>query len=877
MSQISNDSDGVGGGGEDVDQQLEMMNTQSFELMHEQKSASAMRLAQEMARIAQAHGRLNYYIQAKFQVLNNSEDNLESFAGQDAGLEALALLENRERAVKFQGDFDEEQYQALQWMVVPIYHLYANAAGRINGYNSKGLQQCISDGMEVCQRTGSPYITSFREFAFDVMLAADDFDMAIHHAKVSATTKIPSQQQDRRWAGAKDLMTAWLSVGHFPEALKAYELARELEGTWSFPELAKRTARHSLQTILAMTGRLDEMAKHFPEAESVSEVPASESPCASMQDTLAEAVVAGAQGDFEKSIALLTPVDRMLSERKLLGYWFDVRCRMVALHLLKGDNAVAQRLAKPLSQKAQDARDYMTQSRLAYMFSPGARVTPLGGAGPVSNGPWAAPEAHAVQGIKGETRVQEQGAAGDAGGPDEAQATPDAILEEVAKIGEGIPEGEEYGRQLAAKVLALDPAQVKSPESAIALLSLFSSIAGEAPDVKKMWAWASQMVQKFPKNAVILSMTADVGRRLLGREDAQGVSGLSRETLEPMIKSSLLLGDKEAGNFFRAGIFWFSMGDRSEAEHCLARAFRLDRSNSDLANVLAQVYMENGQKADALAVLELCIRENGADATMYVSTAALAMELERWQLAHTCMLKVKELAPEDQLTEYGLGVACLGLGRFEEALAAADVEAERFGMSLPVNSVRAPALAKLGRFKESREALKWMQDVDLTTADEGVIYRLKAAYERAWPAVDALAADDSLRRDVFMRVLGLGMAPNSAFEWMRQRQEGESDVSLFVCALRQPLDENWPSHASCLPGREEWTQYMVAYGVLAENEDQAVEMALSLQRLCYELEPEVLSLSGEGRFKDKAGVVWQSELGQPSMADASEDENGSES
>jgi hypothetical protein len=45
------------------------------------------------------------------------------------------------------------------------------------------MHGCISDGIQVCQRTGKlECVNCFREYAAEVYLAADDLPMALHQA-----------------------------------------------------------------------------------------------------------------------------------------------------------------------------------------------------------------------------------------------------------------------------------------------------------------------------------------------------------------------------------------------------------------------------------------------------------------------------------------------------------------------------------------------------------------------------------------------------------------------------------------------------------------------------------------------------------------------
>jgi hypothetical protein len=865
------------GGDENIDKVLKEINERVGEYSKDAKSASALRMAQELKRMAERHGNLYHYVWGNFQILNQQAACLEPFLGQDAGLRVLMLLENREQATKFEPNFDEDMYENLMWLIVPTYHLYACCMGSIHGFNSRGLQQCISDGMEVCRRTSSPFITSFRELAIDVYLAADDFDMAIHHAQTCMNTQLA--WQDRRWPGAEKSITAWLAAGHLNQAMQVYEASRGMAETWYCPGRAKRESAHLLKTTLAMMGKSDEFARHYPAGETDYIVAPGEDLRIEFEEAMAEAVVAACGGDFESAIEALEPQDRALNERKHLEMWFEGRTRLVGLYLLKGDRTRASRLAKPLGEKAQEARDYRTISRLAYMFLPGAKVSPLAGSGPVQSGPWAPVEAISMF-TPGRTSEGGNANAGSEA-PQEAPATslgnvgdegePDEVIIQLKALVDSVPEGDNYPARVSMALIKFPEEQLTTRAHVVAVLTAMSALSaeGQGMDVPGVWAWAKRLSARFAKEPEVLSQVADLGRRLM--DDAAGAEapGLSKEELEGMLRSALLLGQNNGNVFFRAGLFWFGVGDYSEAEHCLARAFRLDRSNPQAAKVLSHVYRATGQPADALAVLEMCIREKGGDLEILTMAAAFAMEQERWQLAHTYIVKVMEMEPGLERMEYLLGVTLLALGRHAEALE--HVEAEKGMLSEEVlrDSVRAAALAGMGRMAQSRDALSRMISVDLRTLEEETLVRLKPAYERVWPAVAALPEGDPLGDAAMACVLGLGIAPSSAFEPLRRGGEAQ-ELSYFMCLLEQPLDGRWQEHPACLGVRREWDSYRVMYGVLAVDEESATHMALAMQARCQPLGARVLGVESKERFEDRPGVVMQSDLFGPEAKEGGE-------
>src|SRR5262249_7849044 len=112
------------------------------------------------------------------------------------------------------------------------YDNLADGTGVLEGYNSEGMHGCITDGIQVCRRTGKlRCISCFREYAMDVYTAADDLAMALHHARsISSQQGGWSNRGDRRWLGHKHEAWLLLLAGQVAAAEEALERALTLAG-----------------------------------------------------------------------------------------------------------------------------------------------------------------------------------------------------------------------------------------------------------------------------------------------------------------------------------------------------------------------------------------------------------------------------------------------------------------------------------------------------------------------------------------------------------------------------------------------------------------------------------------------------------------------
>jgi tetratricopeptide (TPR) repeat protein len=374
---------------------------EELDLLHDQRAkglyVSSARAARELARRVKSAGMLIPYLQTRFVTANGGGNTLDPQAAYDAAVELIALIEDPSRRRQIQPDHDEAAAEAWcdTWRV-PCYHLLASNQGRMRGDNSPGLHACIADGLEVARRTGSPFISSFHEFATDVHLAADDLELAEHHAVANMTRPLGTNREDRRWVGSKDYATITLLRGDVDVAFEAARQAVELSATWhARPEAYFESVRHA--QAVAILGGLCEptaeaadafVAPFAPEkAESVYHPAAGEDLDYDLHQVQHQSLLAAARGEFDAAIEPLVRWDTQLKPRALAN-WFDLRLRLVALLKLAGRDTKAAALATELETRAAAANDYLTLRRLRSMLRGRVPVSPYPTVAPLTKGPW---------------------------------------------------------------------------------------------------------------------------------------------------------------------------------------------------------------------------------------------------------------------------------------------------------------------------------------------------------------------------------------------------------------------------------------------------------------------------------------------------------
>ncbi len=779
-------------------------------------SRSAVRAAVAARRLAEADRKLVPYLLANFEIMNLTQGTFEPAVGREAAVRNVALLESADEARKFQGDYDEREYDhVVGWMSACSYDNLATATGRLQGYNSPGMQACVADGIAVCRRTGKlRCITCFREYATDVFRAADDLPMALHHARTNVNRQ-PQPGDDRRFVGAKDEATLLLLSGEPEAAWAAGQRAVTFAATYHNPLGARRSLRPLLSTIATLAGRPDWAAA--ARAVDVGDVPRDEEPVEDWRADLAAAVA-----DPAGSVDVLTRWDKRLADADCLDEWFETRLRLVAAYRSAGRDDRAAALARPLEAKATAAQDFLTLRRLRRLLDPTARPSAV---------PTVAPEALPV--------VIETP-------PAEPTASPlDPVFEQLAADvqAEMDAAAKSNGNRdpdlasVAGRVLMLPPHRVARAGDAARLLRLLAFLS-QAPgtDDGRAWAWAKAVAAPHPRDATVLNLLAAYGAQLRQREDAPPATAdlIPSAELDALFRRAMDVDPNQPMTFGRAGLFHLNDGNDGEAERCLARAFRLDRTSGFVAQRLAEIYSRTDRAADALAVLDLCLREQPADERdpdLLWKAALAATGMDKQAVALTYLDAFEETKPRQRWVQYYRAIALLGLGRHAEAALAIEAEAGRIDMptALHVHTVRAAAAAGLDDLPGLGRHVAASVAAPLSLVNYLSRTGVVACHSRLLRAAEKLPPDDPARRSFERRLLVSGLTPDEF--WDRQRQGGTKvqDVKHFWCELRQPVDRRWADAGMAMPGSEQWAAYRIRYGVLAADEADASRRAVAWQ------------------------------------------------
>lgn len=844
-----------------LDQQLQDLQERADALIPKCQFARSSRLYGELRRRGRVEHRAHAYVLGTFFQMDQAQYLFEFQTMRERAIELIAILENEEQVRQIQSDFSREQYEYLVYsMSSCAYENLAEATGQLEGYNSDGMHACITDGIQICRRTGkSGCVSCFREYACDVYLAADDADIAGHQCRlIMEQDGAWSDRGDRRWLASSKL--AWLAAlhGRFDEALTTMDQALEFTQSEAVSlkfESRMRTlmARDTIRLAAGLSSAI-EADPEFRQMPTAEECPVFEHAL-----DLNAALRAVQHENWDEASRLLSHWDQRLQKCNGTHLWFETRLRLIAVKRLSGQQKQAETLARQLEQRARSANDYLTLRRLQLLLDT------------------AAPSPLAIAVEPRHSEVRDSPAASVVTTPlsaDDSEMSPEALGQTVTPLSKLIEsfrmrmndlmQEPTQGKfdSIRAEILAIHADEASHQEDACGLLHLMGYLVGAGDDGEAVWKWANALTAPHRSNAVALSVLGVLGDALRGSPNETLAEKITTERTEQLFRKSLELDASKPRNFLRAGDHFAAEDNPGEAERCFARAFRLNRVEGNIVRRLADLYSNSERPRDALHVLDVSLREGCSDSQVAFDAAMLAFRLKQYDATLTYLDKFTQLAGPNLWTSYYRGVCHYEQGDFQLCLESLDLEeslAESTGWHLEL--MRAVAKSRLGDVAGARPHLTIAMETPLSEIDFLSSTGIAELLQRLCVVAEESLMDEALAARVESRLLRSGLMPDSWFQWQREStaQKPVENVRLYRCLVHQPLDETWNDDPDRLSGQENWTTYITEWGVLAESEDTAREVALEFQAKCYKipaLVPEVLE--SDETYTDIPGAVWQS-------------------
>jgi tetratricopeptide (TPR) repeat protein len=847
----------------DIDRRLQDMKDAIADLRQRCHTTKACKLAEDLVRIARREQRLIPLLHGQFEVVNITREQRQHQRGREVAVEMIALLESPDRARQIEAGFSEIEYAEAQgWMTACAYDNLAVHTAELHGFNSEGMHQCIGDGIEVCRRTGKlACITCFREYASDVYRAADDMDMSLHFARLGLSGWQEGSTFDRRWASASSASALLHLRGEQTEAVEMWRRSFELAATYHTPLAARIKSAIGLEQVLWESGRIDEFEQLGGAARAARGARAlapGENRSFDYWWDLRDAVAACCAGQLDKALESLRQWDDVLLRDRCLHEWFETRLRLIAAYCLAGKRDETEALARPLSKAAKKSRDWLTLRRLHRLLDPHEPLTPTAMVETPRVGPFArvsialpvsTPEIPAALGTAAQTDSS-----------DEAGISPlAAAFQQVVERFQGGEGSDPTKVQLLAELLDMPVELFVDPLDVARFLNIAGYLLTDVATFDAVWRWASSIASRYPQHASVLNLLATLGDILSSWPDATLDPPIESDRIEALFRQSLDNDSDSAPNYARAGAFFLGRDNLGEAERCLARSFRLERNNSFAAARLADIYHRTERPRDALAVLDLCLREGCEDADIAWSAAMTAYQLEQFESMLTYLERYETLLPDQPWVGHYRAIGYLESKKPEQALAAIELE-ERRSPERPFGSqvLRACAASSLGQVDRFGQLLDHLLDGRWGEVDYFTFAGLASLSLRLWNAAQCLPAGDQRRDRLANHLVVTGLAPDVLFEARRLAGQTTADVKYYRCAIVQPLDAEWSQAPGCLDGQLAWPEYRCFWGVLARDEEEAARLVAAQQAQCYGLQATVEAPEDLGQsFIDKPGILWQ--------------------
>ncbi|MGQ9769597.1 MAG: hypothetical protein ACUVQG_03490 [Thermogutta sp.] len=877
------------------------------ELTRKGYKRSAVRLAEEARRRALAHHLLIPYLHANFFVMNSAQALYDYRRGTDIAIETIALLESEEKARGIQSDLPLDEYEeTIHWLTSCAYDNLAEHYAIRYGYGGARVQGVAQEGFDVCRRTGKlECFACFREYAKNVYEAAGDLEMAMHFARTTLQSVPMTETNDRRVIGGTSYANQLMLLGRLDEAAEIAESSLALAKSSYDPLAGRLLAQCCLGEILQLLGRADEFEERCAvlgePVDWSSLPPPEENRVLAYRKALYDSVRLACQGALEEAEAVLTYWDSYLYRQQALGPWWEVRIRLIALHKMMDHHDTVKELSDILRKEGRQHQAWLHLKRLAVMERGDVPLSPVAFLCTPKTGIYAQPqscqrasESQLTPGsdstpsatIKHQEANEAEQSEGDQrreSGFDRS-ATPLAAKFEEWANRYAKNQSELEMTAILDEILAILPETVQVPEDAARLLFITGQMAEILGRELEMWTWARRFLDRFTENGDVLNLVATAGlaavqarsRRIAEARTSRGRSkkALTRgkrrkhrgtlptlHQLEEMFCKSLELSPNHPRHYLRAAQFYRFAGRHGETEWCLARSFALDRKNPVAALALADLYWEDDRDEDALAVLDLCLREGQVEDHEVAWNAGLAaFRLRRFSDAVTYFDHAEQWGCQEIWLLYYRAWALLELGRVEDATKDIQAfEAARGSPGLATHTLWACVAAHRGNIDELKQHVKKALAIPLQQIDDLSELGIEKNYHQMYHvARTSLPEDDEVLHDLVTWLYQVGLVPEELLDEERRKRPLTSDLGYYICAIHQPLDDAWPSHPACWENQKDWDAYTAYWGVLARNAEEAEHYAIQAQSRCYHLPPEALDveLEEEGFF-DRPGVVFQ--------------------
>lgn len=841
---------------------LEALVEKIDKLSDEHKYESQWKLIQEAMPQAKAARDFYVYVRLLFTTANSCNSTLLPLRQRDASVELITLLESMDAARRIQPDLDEEVFEELRhWYSSCAYDNLALATANIEGFNSEGMYEAVTEGIEKCRQTGKTQcITCFREYSVQVSMAADDLELAAKQAHQLALRGKDAAQHDRRAVAWKDLGRIQILAGDLESSLQSFDQALAVAKDYHDPQDIELSTHRYFDLVYSLLDRpkeYEEFCKTHPRPK-LAEV--KECHVAELLNDHVLAVKACIRKDFETAIQIRTKWIDWAKESHNLAEWFELQILLICALKLKDPEHDVSMLVEETRTKAVEKRDWLTLKRLTCLEHPDFTINPLGTIAPFLHGHYAAKDQSPdkVEGTHSEE--SKVGVPTDSNPKDQSDKTDSVtpMMTLFQETTEKLQNGKDQPEIIAALVSDLKeviPNSLENAKDASFYLRMLAWAFQLGLDVKKLWKQAKFVAKLYPKDPAVTGLFADLAdayRVLEGETDRP-----STEEVDKLYQAALELDISHVQTYFNAGVFYKSIDRVSEGERCFARACRLDRSWGPAALALAEIYLNSERPTDAVDVLDLAIRHGCTDPNVVWQAGLGAFRLEKWIRSISYFQLFRQIIDDQPFTQYYTALALCQLEKYQEAIEAIEIEVKiNPGIAFAAHSIKCLCYANLGEKKKAQSEIDYCLNFPFASIKALNVSGMSKASERIRQA--ALILEDQNRGDMIVeRALKAGIVSGEFFAEQRalNKTREEVELCLYEVSINQPLPNEWKDDIDCPAWETNWQGYQVNWLVIAPTEEQAEAMAMAYQKTCASLEPKSL---GTKRIDDKVlrGQEW---------------------
>ena len=847
----------------EIDQELEEISSRAGEFITTCQAKNCYDGFGELRSRSEREGRALYYVHGTFFQMTQASNLLDFQTTRERAIRLISLLQKPEECLKIQPDFPEEIYEYLVHDLSScVYENLADAAGQLEGFNSKGLHDSIAGGIQVCRNTGKlGCIQCFREYAGDVYLAADDVDLARHQCQTVIDHKGPWQSRgNRRWLAMMKL--GWIEAigGDFELAQQRLEKALELtdEEEVNVPVHAKFDVLTQLDSIRIVRG-LDPI---LPTHEIFPTLPdRQQCPLFHLLMDQNQALAAASNSDFDRAVEILSGWDRELQSRQARHLWFENRLRLLAVKRNSGKTDSIESMAAVLEEKANEADDWLTIRRLSEILGEDNDPSLLGIQANPSRAAVVNGSQQVVQKDEEDSSPDEDPAKNPFGAEEPVLIDKlNSIVEKMKSAYENRSEDELEA--VLEEMLEVDAEESTTNSDTCGLLNIMSRLITPlfAERFDEIWKWSNRIASPFRENGVVLSLLATIGNEIrLCSEDPEE-SAITVSRIEQLFRKSLELEKNGPQTYARAGTFFLEQEDVGEAEKCFARGFKLDRNAANIALKLAEVYNMTDRPRDALHVLDLCLREGTESEAVAWEAMLCSFHQRQFESMLNYLNTYEDFVGEISPVNYYRGVAYLELNQPEKALESIRKEKEFCDPDKDFHCtvIEYCALVATGEGPNHSGLAEKCISTSFRSLEYIPMVDILYLFEVLWQELRKSKPGSSILEELENKMLAAGCMPDSYFDEMRSESTPQDNVKYYRMLVNQKLDDDWANHEGCLLGQEEWQNYFCEWGVLALSEEEAKEFVLDMQARCYSGYAEVVEVIEEDQtFVDTPGIVWQ--------------------